>query len=67
MQELKTTPSDSADVVSLGDERKVLDVVTSSVLQLWQVVNDLTRLRPTKRDRYQINAACPGLGEVLEI
>jgi uncharacterized protein (TIGR00730 family) len=41
-------------VISLGDERKVLDLVSSSVLRLWEVVNDLTRLRPTRRDRYRV-------------
>ena len=51
MQQTQTAP---ADLVSLGDEAKVADVLRSSVLHLWQVVNDLTRLRPTKRDRYRV-------------
>ena len=53
-QDLEATRSDSSDLISLGDERKVLDVVSSSVLRLWEVVNDLTRLRPTRRDRYRV-------------
>jgi len=29
-------------------------VLTSSVMGLWQVVNNLTRLRPTRRERYRV-------------
>jgi uncharacterized protein (TIGR00730 family) len=42
------------ELVSLGDERKVLDVLMASVLGLWEVVNNLTRLRPTRRERYRV-------------
>jgi len=38
--------------VSLGDEEGVRRVLLSSILGLWDVVNDLTRLRPTRRERY---------------
>lgn len=48
---VQTTP---ADIVSLADERKVIDVLQSSVLNLWEVVNNLTRLRPTRRERYRV-------------
>src|SRR5688572_16750716 len=54
MQKHPTDSTGSSDVVSLADERKVIEVVASSVLNLWQVVNDLTRLRPTKRERYRV-------------
>jgi uncharacterized protein (TIGR00730 family) len=40
--------------VSLADEEGVKDVLTSSVLGLWDVVNTLTRLRPSRRDRYRV-------------
>jgi predicted Rossmann-fold nucleotide-binding protein len=43
----------SAEEVSLGNEDGVLDVVRSSVFHLWEAVNTLTRLRPTKRHRYR--------------
>ena len=43
-----------AETVSLGDQQRVLEVVSASVLNLWEVVNNLTRLRPTKRDRYRV-------------
>lgn len=38
----------------LSDERAVLDILTKSVFGLWDTVNNLTRLRPTKRDRYRV-------------
>jgi predicted Rossmann-fold nucleotide-binding protein len=43
-----------ADIVSLADERAVVDLVTSSVFKLWGAVNDLTRLRPTRRERFRV-------------
>ena len=46
------THSDT-DLIRLADEPRVLDVLASSVLNLWEVVNNLTRLRPTKRQRYR--------------
>jgi hypothetical protein len=54
MPEPQATHSDSAELISLGDEAKVLDVVASSVLNLWEVVNNLTRLQPTQRKRYRV-------------
>ena len=48
------TQTQSAELVSLGDEAKVLEVVGGSVLKLWEVVNNLTRLRPTKREKYRV-------------
>jgi uncharacterized protein (TIGR00730 family) len=44
----------STEVVSLGDEQQVLEVVTSTAYKLWDAVNTLTRLRPTKRSRYRV-------------
>jgi uncharacterized protein (TIGR00730 family) len=40
--------------VPLSDEPAVLDILRQSVLGLWDTVNNLTRLRPTKRDRYRV-------------
>jgi hypothetical protein len=42
------------DVISLADEERANDVVLGAVLGLWDVVNSLTRLRPSRRDRYQV-------------
>ena len=44
----------SSEGVPLDDEQQVIDVVTSSVFSLWEAVNSLTRLRPTKRSRYRV-------------
>src|SRR5499426_1881199 len=43
------------DVVSLGDENAVKEVVWKSVLGLWDLINDLTRLQPTRRERYRVS------------
>ena len=40
--------------VSLGDEEAVKKVLVDSVFGLWDVVNNLTRLKPTHRDRYRL-------------
>jgi len=42
------------NVVSLADEEGVKRVLMESVLGLWEVVNNITRLQPTKRDRYRV-------------
>ena len=43
-----------ADTVSLGDEEAVKQILQSAVLGLWDVVNNLTRLRPSHRERYRV-------------
>src|SRR5215470_6500581 len=43
-----------ANVVSLADEEGVKQVLVDSILGLWEVVNNLTRLRPSRRDRYRV-------------
>ena len=42
------------DTISLGDEAAVKQVLINSVLGLWDVVNNLTRLQPSHRDRYRV-------------
>ena len=42
------------DAVSLADEEAVKKVLVDSVLGLWDVVNNLTRLKPSHRDRYRV-------------
>jgi uncharacterized protein (TIGR00730 family) len=42
------------DRISLADEESVKQVLVNSVLGLWDVVNNLTRLRPSKHDRYRV-------------
>lgn len=45
--------SDS-DLVELQDEERAAEIVAQSVLGLWDVVNQLTRLRRTRRERYRV-------------
>jgi uncharacterized protein (TIGR00730 family) len=41
-------------LVGLADEEAVKQILVGSVLGLWEVVNNLTRLRPSKRERYRV-------------
>jgi uncharacterized protein (TIGR00730 family) len=43
-----------SDLVSLADEAAVRRVLADSVLGLWDVVNNLTRIRSSQRDRYRV-------------
>ena len=49
-----TGQNDRARIVSLGDEEAVRQILSTTVLDLWKVVNNLTRLRPSTRDRYRV-------------
>jgi len=40
--------------IGLDDEARVVEVLKTSVFGLWQVVNNLTRLRPSRRERYTV-------------
>jgi len=42
------------ETVSLADEAQVKQVLVDSVLGLWDVVNNLTRLKPSQSDRYRV-------------
>ncbi len=42
------------DAISLADEEAVKKVLVDSVLGLWDVVNNLTRLKPSHKDRYRV-------------
>lgn len=44
----------SPAVVSLADEARVREILASSVMGLWEVVNSLSRLRPSSRERYRV-------------
>jgi uncharacterized protein (TIGR00730 family) len=46
--------SPHSTLVPFSDERGALDILTTSILGLWETVNNLTRLRPTKRERYRV-------------
>ena len=49
-----TDASQRTNAISLADEENVKKVLTDSVLGLWDVVNNLTRLQPSRRDRYRV-------------
>ncbi len=40
--------------VSLADEAAVKQVLAGAMVHLWEAVNTLTRLRPTRRERYRV-------------
>src|SRR4051794_5113176 len=44
----------SSGIVSLADEDGVKDILVRTVFGLWDIVNDLTRLRPSRRERYRV-------------
>jgi uncharacterized protein (TIGR00730 family) len=44
----------AGDSVTLSNERQVIEVLAQSVQGLWEVVNNLTRLRPTKRAEFRV-------------
>jgi uncharacterized protein (TIGR00730 family) len=46
--------SDRSRLVSLADEEAVREILATSIMSLWDVVNELTRLRPSKRERYRV-------------
>jgi hypothetical protein len=43
----KPNPTDAARLVSITDEEAVKEILGTTVLDLWKVVNNLTRLRPS--------------------
>src|SRR5947209_950091 len=44
----------SSGKISLADEQAVKEIVLSTVFGLWDIVNNLTRLQPSKRERYRV-------------
>ena len=53
---MSSTPQgpEQAQIVSLADEEAVRKILATTVLRLWGAVNNLTRLRPSKRERYRV-------------
>jgi len=49
-----TNASDGGRLVTMADEAAVTAIVQDAVLDLWKVVNNLTRLRPARRERYRV-------------
>src|SRR5215467_3613016 len=53
MKSVDSTPA-SEGLIPLSDEKRALEILTQTVFGLWDTVNNLTRLRPTKRERYRV-------------
>ena len=49
-----SNPANKPGAVSLADEEAVKQVLVSTVFGLWDIVNNLTRLRPSKHERYRV-------------
>jgi len=45
---------DRPRTVSLADEEAVKEVLRTTILDLWKVVSTLTRLKPSRRERYRV-------------
>src|SRR5262245_802966 len=54
MSAAEQVPGDGS-VIPFSDEKGTLDILTKAVFGLWDTVNNLTRLRPTKRERYRVS------------
>jgi uncharacterized protein (TIGR00730 family) len=48
------TRQERPGTISLADEEGVKQVLVSAVFGLWEIVNNLTGLRPSKRERYRV-------------
>ena len=48
------SPARAQATVSLADEDGVKRILTDTLFGLWATVNNLTRLRPSKRERYRV-------------
>src|SRR5215510_15026043 len=51
---MSATDIQSTQAVTLDNEEAVKKILIDSVLGLWDVVNNLTRLKPSQRDRYRV-------------
>jgi hypothetical protein len=51
---MSTPTFGQANIVKLSDEDATVDVLVRAVGGLWEVVNDLTRLRRTTRQNYRV-------------
>jgi uncharacterized protein (TIGR00730 family) len=48
------TRATKTGTISLADEEAVQEVLVSTIFNLWDVVSNLTRLRPTRHERYRV-------------
>jgi len=54
MKRTKSTTAAKQTSVSLADEEQVKEILADAVLGLWDVVNNITRLKPTRHDRFRV-------------
>jgi uncharacterized protein (TIGR00730 family) len=50
----KERPKDDSQIISLSDEEGVKQILVETVFGLWGLVNNLTRLRPSKHERFRV-------------
>lgn len=50
----QSSSAQGASTVSLADEEAVKRILVETIFSLWATVNNLTRLRPSKRERYRV-------------
>ena len=53
-QSVSTAQSQTPTTVSLANEEAVTRIVADTIFSLWATVNNLTRLRPSRRERYRV-------------
>jgi uncharacterized protein (TIGR00730 family) len=46
--------ANESSTVSLADEEAVKQILVDTVFNLWEIVNNLTRLRPSQKGRYRV-------------
>lgn len=51
---MSSTQESKPGTISLADEEAVKQLLVSTVFGLWDIVNNLTRLRPSKQERYRV-------------
>ena len=47
-------PPLGSEIVRLDDEEGVREILSTTVMGLWELVNNLTRIRPAHRERYRV-------------
>lgn len=47
-------PESPSSAVSISDEEAVQQILSSTVFNLWDIVNNLTRIQPTRHERYRV-------------
>jgi predicted Rossmann-fold nucleotide-binding protein len=47
-------PESSSTAVSISDTEAVQQILATTVFNLWDIVNNLTRIKPSKRERFRV-------------